>query len=77
MFYWKLFISPSPFTSLTTTGVHACADYLKKHPEWWLYSNASPMPDYQRTIVGVYLHSAMGWHNQECALMPQVDPILT
>jgi len=77
MFYWKLFISPSPFTSLTTTGVHAPADYLRKHPEWWLYSNASPMLDYQRTIVGVYLHSAMGWHNQECALMPQVEPILT
>jgi len=43
--------------------IHAGIDYLKKHPEWWLYSNASPMPDYQRTIVGVYLHRAMGWHN--------------
>jgi len=35
------------------------------------------MPDYQRKIVDAHLHSAMGWHNQECDLMPKVEPILT
>ena len=78
MFYWKLFVSPSPFTSLTTTGVHARADYLKKHPEWWLYSNASPMPDYlPEDNCGCVPTQYHGMANQECALMPQVKSILT
>jgi len=73
MFYWKLFVPPSSFTSLTTTGVYAVLITLEAPWVVVFLPHAKP----PEKIVGVYLHSAMGWHNQECALMPQVKPILT
>ena len=73
MFYWKLLVSPSSFTSLTTKGVYAVLITLEA-PWGVVFLPHAKLPE---KIVDTYLHSATRWHNQECALMPQVESILT